>query len=427
MVHHNIAERVYSHHWKFDPIIRSLLDTDFYKLLMLQMIWKFYYNVETKFEVINRNKNILLSEEIKEDELRAQLDYARTLRFTKKEMIWLAGNKFYGSKNIFDADFLIWLENFQLPPYELTKKNGQYNLSFTDKWSYATMWEIPALAIINELRSRYAMQNMKRFELDILYSRAKSKLWSKVEKLQKLEELKIADFGTRRRHSFLWQDWCVQALKEGLKHNFIGSSNVLLSMNNDLEACGTNAHELPMVSAAIADNEAAIVEAPYKIMQQWQNCYDGNLLVALPDVFGTEAFLHNAPDFVKTWRGFRPDSEPPIKAGERLIRWWKQNKQNPKEKLIVFSDALDADSIIKTYEHFYGKVQMSFGWGTNLTNDFLNCNPNLHFNLNPISIVCKVTTANGKSAVKLSDNLEKATGNPETIQRYINIFNKYKS
>lgn len=427
MLEHNIAERVYNHHWKFDPIIRSLLDTDFYKLLMLQMIWKFYSDIDTKFELINRSKNILIAEEVEEAELRAQLDSARTLRFTKKEMIWLAGNKFYGRKDIFESDFLAWLENFQLPPYELNKQNGQYKLSFKAKWPYATMWEIPALAIINELRSRNAMQHMERFELDVLYSRAKSKLWSKIERLQKLSDLKITDFGTRRRHSFLWQNWCINALKEGLGDKFIGSSNVLLAMNNDLEACGTNAHELSMVAAAISNNEEGIIQAPYKIMENWQNCYNGNLLIVLPDVFGTEAFLHNAPDFVKNWRGFRPDSEPPIPAGERLLKWWRSKEQDPKEKLIIFSDALDTDNIINTYEYFHKKVQMSFGWGTNLTNDFMECNPNAKVQLTATSLICKVVEANGKPAVKLSDNLCKATGDAKEIERYINIFSKYKN
>lgn len=422
MLKYNIAERVYNHHWKFDPIIRSLLDTDFYKLLMLQMIWKCYSSVETKFELINRSKYILLAEEIKEKELRAQLDYARTLRFTKKEMIWLAGNKFYGTKNIFSSEFLAWLEDFQLPAYELYKQNGQYKLSFSAKWPYATMWEIPALAIINELRSRRAMRHMKRFALDVLYSRAKSKLWSKLEQLQQLKDLKIADFGTRRRHSFLWQDWCVNSLKEGLQNKFIGSSNVLHAMENDLEACGTNAHELPMVLAALAENEQDIIQAPYEVMRNWQKFYNGNLLIALPDVFGTKAFLNNAPDFVKYWRGFRPDSEPPIIAGERLLSWWHVQKQDPRNKLIIFSDALDAETIIKTYKHFHGKVQMSFGWGTNLTNDFIDCNPIDNSQLKPISLVCKVVEANGKAAVKLSDNLAKATGDASAIKDYINIF-----
>lgn len=123
------------------------------------------------------------------------------------------------------------------------------------------MWEIPALAIVNELRSRAAMKGRGRFELDILYARAKAKLWEKVERLRQLPDLVISDFGTRRRHSFLWQRWCVEALKEGLGDRFIGSSNVLLAMDNDLEAIGTNAHELPMVLAALAEDDAGVAQA----------------------------------------------------------------------------------------------------------------------------------------------------------------------
>ncbi|WJW80437.1 nicotinate phosphoribosyltransferase [Bartonella sp. TP] len=422
MLHQNIAMRVYNHRWKLDPIIRSLLDTDFYKLLMLQMIWQLYNNVEASFSLINRSQHIRLSDEVDETELREQLDHARSLRFTKKEMIWLAGNMFYGRKNIFEPDFLQWLENFQLPEYQLQKQNGQYNLSFTGLWPYSTMWEIPALAIINTLRARKAMQNMGRFSLDVFYARAKAKLWSKVERLRQLEHLKIADFGTRRRHSFLWQSWCVEALKEGLGEKFIGTSNVLLAMNNDLEASGTNGHELPMVLAAIAKNDAEIIDAPYRVMRDWQNYYNGNLLVALPDVFGTESFLHNAPDFVKDWTGFRPDSAPPIQSGERLIKWWQDQGQNPQKKLIVFSDAMDAESIEQTYRHFQGRVRMSFGWGTNLTNDFADCSPMSEGWLQPISLVCKVSKANNNPAVKLSDNPLKATGEPAQIEKYLKLF-----
>ena len=113
------------------------------------------------------------------------------------------------------------------------------------------MWEIPALAIINELRSRTAMKDMGPFALDVLYARAKAKMWSKVEQLRAYPDLRISDFGTRRRHSFLWQRWCVEALKEGIGKSFSGTSNVLLAMDTDLEALGTNAHELPMVAAAL--------------------------------------------------------------------------------------------------------------------------------------------------------------------------------
>ncbi|MFY8098418.1 MAG: nicotinate phosphoribosyltransferase, partial [Allorhizobium sp.] len=243
----DIATRVYNHAWKLDPIIRSLIDTDFYKLLMLQMIWKLYPEVNATFTLINRTTSVRLADEIDEHELREQLDHVRSLRLTKKEMIWLAGNTFYGRAQIFEPEFLAWLGNLQLPEYELAKRDGQYELTFHGSWMETTLWEIPALAIINELRSRAAMRSLGYFTLDVLYARAKAKMWSKVERLRELPGLRISDFGTRRRHSFLWQRWCVEALKEGIGPAFTGTSNVLLAMDSDLEAVGTNAHELPMV------------------------------------------------------------------------------------------------------------------------------------------------------------------------------------
>src|SRR3954471_15207014 len=141
----DIARRVYNHTWKLDPIVRSLLDTDFYKLLMLQMIWGLYPKVNATFSLINRTKAVRLADEIDIDELRAQLDHARTLRFSKKEMIWLAGNSFYGKTQMFSPDFIGWLAAFRLPEYELRKVEGQYELHFHGPWTHTTMWEIPAL------------------------------------------------------------------------------------------------------------------------------------------------------------------------------------------------------------------------------------------------------------------------------------------
>ncbi|MBX9459011.1 MAG: nicotinate phosphoribosyltransferase [Rhizobium sp.] len=418
----DIARRVWSHAWKLDPIVRSLLDTDFYKLLMLQMIWKLHPDVHATFSVINRTRSVRLADDIDEHELRDQLDHARDLRFSKKEMIWLAGNTFYGRKQIFEPEFLAWLADFRLPEYELEKKDGQYELTFAGPWCETTMWEIPALAIINELRSRAAMKGMGQFALDVLYARAKSKMWDKVERLKQYPGLRISDFGTRRRHSFLWHRWCVQALKEGIGPAFTGSSNVLLAMDSDLEAVGTNAHELPMVSAALAETDAELAEAPYKILKDWERLYGGNLLIVLPDAFGTTSFLRHAPDWVADWTGFRPDSAPPIEGGEKIIAWWKEHGRDPREKLLIFSDGLSVDTIIETYKHFHGRVRMSFGWGTNLTNDFDGCAPNEVTGLNPISVVCKVTEANGRPAVKLSDNPNKATGIASEVERYKKFF-----
>ena len=185
MTRTDIARRVYNHTWKLDPIVRSLLDTDFYKLLMLQMIWGLYPDVDATFSLINRTTSVKLAEEIDEGELRAQLDHARTLRFGKKEMIWLAGNSFYGRKQIFRPSSSTGWPDFQLPEYELSKRDGQYELTFAGPWMDTTMWEIPALAIINELRSRTAMRDYGPFTLDVLYARAKAKMWAKVERLKR--------------------------------------------------------------------------------------------------------------------------------------------------------------------------------------------------------------------------------------------------
>src|SRR5712672_1769379 len=170
----DIAKRVYDHAWKLDPIIRSLLDTDFYKLLMLQWIWRLHAKVQVTFSVVNRTRSVRIAEEIDEKELRDQLDHARTIRFSKKEMIWLAGNSFYGRRQIFVPDFLEWLQNFQLPEYQLRKEDGQYTLHFYGPWTHSTMWEIPALAIISELRARAALRALGRFTLDVIYARAKA-------------------------------------------------------------------------------------------------------------------------------------------------------------------------------------------------------------------------------------------------------------
>ena len=193
-------------------------------------------------------------------------------------------------------------------------------------------------------------------------------------------------------------------------------------MDTDVEALGTNAHELPMVLAALARTDEELLRSPSKVLQDWQRYYGGNLLIVLPDSFGTAAFLRDAPDWVADWTGFRPDSAPPIEGGERIIAWWRERGKNPKDKLLIFSDGLDVETIEETYRHFRGKVRMAFGWGTNLTNDFEDCAPVETDGLNAISLVCKVTRANGRPAVKLSDNPAKATGDEREISRYLKLF-----
>ena len=419
----DIAARVYNHTFKLDPIIRSLLDTDIYKLLMLQTIWQDSRSVDVTFSLINRTSSVRLADEINEAELRQQLDHARTVQLTSKEYIWLSGNTFYGKTRLFKEKFLLWLQEFRLPEYELHVENGQYQINFHGPWSNVMLWEIPVLSILSELRSRAAVKDTGRFEMDVLYARAKTKLWGKVVRLNALPNLRIADFGTRRRHGFLWQKWCVEAMREGLAEKFIGTSNVLLAMELDVDAIGTNAHELPMVNAALVQNDDELLHSPYKVLETWQQTYDGNLLIVLPDTFGTTTFLKHAPEWVSTWSGFRIDSKDPITGGEELIEWWTRMGQNPNEKILIFSDGLDIDTIERTYHHFDGKVRLGFGWGTHLTNDFRECAAIPNDQLSAISLVCKVTSANGRPTVKLSDNLEKASGPDAEIRRYKQVFN----
>lgn len=417
----DIATRVYNHKWKIDPIVRSLIDTDFYKLLMCQSVFRNRPDTNVTFSLINRTTRIRLAELIDEGELREQLDHVRGLRLARGESTWLRGNTFYGKRQMFRPDFMEFLENLRLPAYHLEKRDGQYELTFEGKWPEVMLWEIPALAVIMELRSRAVLKDMGRFELQVLYARAMTRIWEKIEALGELgPELRIADFGTRRRHSFLWQDWCVQAMIEGLGERFTGTSNCLIAMRRDIEAIGTNAHELPMVYAALARTEEELREAPYRVLADWHEEHEGNLRIILPDTYGTEGFLAKAPDWLAKWTGIRIDSGDPAQAAETAIAWWKSRGEDPREKLIIFSDGLDVAKIKELFQRFHGRAKVSFGWGTLLTNDFRGLVPG--DGLAPFSLVCKAASAEGRPTVKLSDNPEKATGPEDMVAEYRRIF-----
>ena len=416
----DIATRVWNHKWKIDPIVRSLIDTDFYKLLMCQSVFRNKADTVVTFSLINRSKDVQLAELIDEGELREQLDHIRSLSLSRGESTWLRGNTFYGKRQMFRPDFMEWFEGLRLPPYHLEKRNGQYELTFEGKWPEVMMWEIPALSVLMELRSRAVLNRMGRFELKVLYARALTKLWEKIEQLATVEGLRIADFGTRRRHSYLWQDQSVQAMIEGLGEKFVGTSNCLIAMKRDIEAIGTNAHELPMVYSALARDDAELADAPYKVLADWQDEHDGNLRIILPDTFGTKGFLDRAPDWLAGWTGIRIDSGAPEEGAETAIAWWKSRGEDPREKLIIFSDGLDVDRIVALSERFRGRAKVSFCWGTLLTNDFRGLTKN--DGLAPFSLVCKAVAANGHPTVKLSDNPNKAMGPETEIQRYKRVF-----
>jgi nicotinate phosphoribosyltransferase len=446
----NLARRAHDHNWELDPITRSLLDTDFYKLLMLQFIWKHFPKTRATFTLMNRSQDVRLGEVVDVHELREQLEHTRQLRMHKSEMIWLAGNTFYGKRGIFEPAFLHWLErDFRLSDFELSVKDGQISLQFEGLWTETTMWEIYALSAIDELKTRASLKKLSELELDILYARAKTRLWEKMAKLYGVPGLTVSDFGTRRRHSFLWQDYVVTAMRDVLGSTFVGSSNTYLAYTHDLEAIGTNAHELPMAMAALANTDEELRESQYELLELWQQTYQGELLIMLPDTFGTTQFLEGAPDWVADWTGQRIDSKNPFAAGDEYIAWLEKRGRDPRNKRLIASDALDVDLIVALHAYFGGKLQkgatasdlrsaadfadakkwlpeprirFSSGWGTYLTNDFRDCNPQGNGSFNPVSLVCKLSEVDGRPAVKLSDNYQKAMGPPKEIERYRKVF-----
>lgn len=283
------------------------------------------------------------------------------------------------------------------------------------------MWEIPALAIINELRSRSVMKTMCRFELDVLYARAKAKLWSKVERLRAFPDIKIADFGNPppplASLAGLVRQRAEGRARPGLHRHLQRAAGHEERSRGDRH----QRHELPMAMVALADTEDEMRQAPYRVLLDWQKPYDGNLLVVLPDAFGTASFPARRAGLGGRSKGFRLDSAEPVEGGEEIIAWWKSKGRDPRDKLIVFPTAStsrrsSASTPTRPRAHEF------LCRGTNLTNDFQDCAPQPTDDFDAISLACKVTQVNGRPAVKLSDNPEKATGDPAEIARYLRVF-----
>ncbi len=441
----DFAKRASDHlHYDMDPIVRSRLDNDFYKSLMRQFVYRNHPEVEVAFGMTNRTTDVRLADIIPIEAMREQLDHARTLKYENKDLIYLKGNTFYGQENIFKEDFIQSLRDSTLPDYELSanKETGQFVLRTQGKWDQVTDWEDHILTITNEMRNRQILRTISPAHMQITYARAMAKLFAKLEKIAEYPEIHIAEFGTRRRHSYPWQKWVVEMMMEVLGDQFVGTSNTYIARELGCEAIGTNAHELPMVYAALAaskyddgspEQAQAVYNSQYEVLTDWAKDYDNNLLIKLPDTFGTTQFLNGLKDGAPDWTGARPDSKEAVEAGEELIDFWKKSGQDPLTKKIIFSDGMDVDTgaypingtdIIQIHKTFSGRTQDTYGWGTMATNDFLGCVPGNYDALKPISIVCKAICANGRPTVKISDNPAKAKSiDPSEIDLYQKIFN----
>ncbi len=409
-----------------NPILNSLLDTDFYKLTMGQFVFLKYRDIPVKYEFINRSRDLAkVGDWVSIEEVAQELKHVQTLGISKTEYRYLKGISMHNAP-LFRDDYLQFLRDLRMPDFEIDKdREGELTLSFEGPWAKTIYWETIALCIINELyfTKRYCKDKL---ETNRVTSQGMVNLVDKIDALRDNPNIRFIDFGTRRRFAGLWHDKVVGMLREHLSpEEFTGTSTVLMAMKHDLDPVGTLAHELFMVMAAFEDsrgNDDDIRNSHNDVLKDWYSVYGFPLSCALTDTFGSDFFFN---DFEQrqahAWKMLRQDSGMPMEFADRAIRFYQSMGVAPQDKTIIFSDGLDLNRMQNLAAHCKGKIGYSFGWGTNLTNDL---------GPEPLSIVVKITEACGKPAVKLSDNLNKATGKPEAVERYKKIFgytNDYKA
>jgi len=402
------------------PIVGGMLDDDFYKDTMGQFIFRFWPNVDIVSALTNRTKTERLANIIHERDLIDELDAAQARRFTKTDLHYLRGTNEYGDR-MFAEPYLQALENLVLPKYDLSVKDGQYDVRFSGSWLPASRWEIPALAILNELRNRAILKKMSRSERDEVLATGILRLREKIRTIRNCPGLTFTDFGTRRRFARAWQRYVVKTLAEELPGQFLGTSNTEAAKDFGVLPMGTNAHELFMVIAAILSIEGddALLGSHNRVLREWWKLYGYGLSIALTDTFGSDFFFRDMTAAqAEEWKGLRHDSGDPMVFAEKAIAFFQRHGLNPLDKILIFSDGLDMEMIVRLWHALEGRIKRTFGWGTLLTNDL---------GIKPISIVIKVIKArinNGEwiGTVKLSDNENKHMGTQEDISRYRRVF-----
>lgn len=395
-------------------IIESLLDTDFYKFTMGQIIFDKYPNFPVTYSFKNRTTNIFLAHHIREADFRKELDHVRGLRFTDEDCSYLRGIVLSG-KPLFSERYLDFLKRVQLPAYEINITDDNFVINVKENWAVAIYWETLILSILNELYYRSLLEKI-RIKVDTVLEEGLQRLEQKIALVKAQPQIVFSDFGTRRRFSLAWQDTLLQTLRaEVPKSQFIGTSNVYFARKYSLAPIGTMAHEMFMVmSGVLHDTDETIYLSHKRVLRDWWDYYGFDLSIALTDTYGSDFFFRDlSHEQALNWKGLRQDSGDPIAFGEKAILFYERHGIDPRKKLIVFSDGLDIESIYRLTEHFSGRIKIAFGWGTNLTNDF---------GFGALSLVVKVVESCGYGTVKLSDNLAKAIGTPEDVERFKRIF-----
>jgi nicotinate phosphoribosyltransferase len=398
----------------YTPVITSLLDLDFYKLTMAQVAWRHFPNVRVRYAFKNRTKDVPLAEIISEEELRRELDHVRSLKLRDDELEYLRESK-YIPKGLFKDDFRQQLKSLHLPPVEIRKEGKTYAIEVEGLWHEAIWWETMILAIVNELYYR-ALMRAQKCDWPSVRSAGQENLLRKIDILtHHYPDVRFSDFGTRRRFSGEWQEEVLRKLVAYAPNHILGTSNVHLAYYLDMKPIGTFAHEMYMVFSGIFHKDDDDVRASHnRVLQYWWQEYSEPLSIALTDTYGTDFFFSDfTSEQALLWRGLRHDSGDPIVFGRKAIAFYEKLGIDPRTKTLVFSDGLDLSTLLGIWWEFKDRIQVVFGWGTNLTNDL---------GFKPLSLVVKATEACGHGTVKLSDNLAKAMGNLEDVERFKKIF-----
>jgi len=383
-------------------IITSLLDTDLYKFTMMQVVLHQFpgAQVEYKFKCRNPDVDVTTGQASRNlavyaSEIRDEIRSLCSLHFQDAELAYLQSLRFIKS------DFVDFLGLFKLNEKYITVTplpSGEIDITIRGPWLHTILFEIPVLAIVNEVYFR----NTQKLP-DLLEGR--KRLDVKIGQLQAdgLSDLKIADYGTRRRFSMAWHEEVLRVLTARLGSNpastagqFAGTSNVLFAMKLGLTPLGTMAHEYLQACQALGPR---LRDSQIYAFESWAKEYRGDLGIALSDVYGMSAFLRDFDlYFCKLFDGARHDSGDPFQWGERMIDHYLRNRVDPRTKTLIFSDALTVPRTIELYQQFRGRCQLAFGIGTNLTNDL---------GYVPLQIVIKMTRCNGQPVTKLSDTPSK--------------------
>jgi len=379
-------------------IITSLLDTDLYKFTMMQVVLHQFPGAQVEYRFKCRNPGVNLARYA--NEIRDEIRSLCSLQFQDAELAYLRSMRFIKS------DFVDFLGLFRLNEKYITitpLPSDEIDITIRGPWLHTILFEIPVLAIVNEVYFRNT-QPVPDFP------EGRRRLDVKIAQLQGegLSNLKIADYGTRRRFSRAWHEEVLRVLNSRLGHQFAGTSNVLAAMRLGITPLGTMAHEYLQACQALGPR---LRDSQVFGFESWAKEYRGDLGIALSDVYGINAFLRDFDMyFCKLFDGARHDSGDPFAWGERLIEHYRNNRVDPGTKTLIFSDGLTIPRTIELYQQFRGRCLLAFGIGTNLTND-LGCEP--------LQIVIKMTRCNGQPVAKLSDSPNKNMCDDEKYLAYL--------